>query len=167
MKNNERVTVVNYSKLSLEELKMKAQELKIKGRSKMNKADLVEAITTIMNTETELQSALDNSAKGNVKSLGDFTKHATESYVDVIVAGIREAREVRSNKGRRDGERGDVTLKTTPEDKAMAYRLQRGSVTAKLTGKQSKRVRKTQAKRYNLERGSMVCFGDVPGFTYS
>jgi hypothetical protein len=145
MKNNERSIVTNYSKLSLDALKLKAQDLKIKGRSKMNKAELLAAVNAA--TETPAKPA--------------------ESFIDGIKAAFANEREARSNKGREAGKGGTVTLKTRPEDKALAYRLQRGSQSAKLTGKQSKRVRKTEAKLMNRSRQN-VCSGmGVPLLTYA
>ena len=140
MKGN---TLTDYSKLTVPALKLKASELKIVGASTMRKAELVTAI------EAKLKA--------------DAPK---PSFVEGIVAGIRNAKDARKLKGQYAGQQGKLTRKTRPEDKEYSYRLQRGSETATLTGKQSRRVRKTEAKLYNLRRGTLECFGTARTFTY-
>jgi len=134
--------VTDYARLSLDALKLKAADLKIKGRSKMNKAELIAAIEATQPLKAE-------------------------SVVDAIVAGIRNDREARSNKGRSAGNASPKTKKMHPDTKAVQYRLSRGSMTAKLTPKQSKRVRKAEAKFYNAQRYN-VCTGmGANNFTYA
>lgn len=133
MKNNERDTV-DFDKMLLPDLKAEAKARKIKGFSAMKKAELVAALKA----DSEPEPAM--------------------SVVEAIVTGIRNDREARSNKGRYAGSQGKRTRKTLPEDKEYAYRLQRGSDSAKLTPKQAKRVRKTEAKLYNQNRNT-ACFG--------
>jgi hypothetical protein len=128
MKNNERATV-NFDKMLLPELKAEAKSRKVKGFSTMKKAELVSALKA---TEAQVKPA--------------------ESFIDGLKAAFAVEREARSNKGREAGKGGTVTLKTRPEDKVLAYRLQRGSQTAKLSAKQSKRVRKAEAKLYDRKR---------------
>jgi len=147
----------------LSELKAEAKTRKIKGFSTMKKAELVAALEA----NDRIASGIDNSAKGNVKSLGDFTQYAGDSFIDGLKATFANEREVRSNKGRYAGSQGKRTRKTLPEDKEYAFRLQRGSDSATLTPKQAKRVRKTEAKLYNLRRGTIECFGNARRFTYA
>jgi hypothetical protein len=136
-------TLTDYSKLTVPALKLKASDLKIAGYSTMRKAELLEAITA--------------------KLKADEPK---PSFVEGIVAGIRNAKDARKLKGQYAGQQGKLTRKTLPEDKEHAFRLQRGSESATLTAKQSRRVRKTEAKLYNMPRGS-VCIGmGGRGFTY-
>ena len=141
MKGN---TLTDYSKLTVPALKLKASELKIVGASTMRKAELVAAI------EAKLKA--------------DAPK---PSFVEGIVAGIRNARDARKLKGQYAGQQGKLTRKTRPEDKEYAYRLQRGSETATLTDKQARRVRKAEAKLYNMPRGSVCAGMGGRGFTYS
>jgi hypothetical protein len=136
-------TLTDYSKLTVPALKLKASDLKIAGYSTMRKAELLEAITAKLKSD-----------------------EPKPSFVEGIVAGIRNAKDARKLKGQYAGQQGTRTRKTLPEDKEYAFRLQRGSETAKLTGKQSRRVRKTEAKLYNLRRGSLQCFGNAATFTY-
>lgn len=112
---------VNYSDMKLPELKSLAKKLKIKGFSTMKKADLVTAIEQ-----------------------NDKAKNKPESFIDSIKAAFANAREHRKNAGRKAGSEAVLTLKTLPAEKIMNYRLQRGSVTAKLTAKQARRVRKSE-----------------------
>jgi Rho termination factor, N-terminal domain len=148
--------LTDYSKLNLDALKMKAQDLKIKGRSKMNKSELIEAINSEIALSDKLKSALDNSAKGNVTSLGDFRQYAQEeSFIEGIKASIRNAKEARSNKGRKASAESTKTAKVHPQTKALKFALQRGSESAKLTSKQARRVRKTE----NRMAGRNVCTG--------
>jgi Rho termination factor-like protein len=137
-------TLTDYSKLTVPALKLKASELKIVGASTMRKAELVSAI------ETKLKA--------------DAPK---PSFVEGIVAGIRNAKDARKLKGQYAGQQGKRTRKTRPEDKEYAFRLQRGSETAKLTSKQARRVRKTEAKLYNMPRSSMCTGFGARAFTYS
>lgn len=110
--------MTDYAKMTLPELKAEAKG-KIKGFSTMKKADLVSALSEL-NKPTEAQP----------------------SFVEAIVANIRNTREARSNKGRAASKYSDSPSKNLPEDKATAYKMQRGSSTAKLTAKQVRRIRK-------------------------
>jgi Rho termination factor-like protein len=114
---------VDFTKMNLPELKAEAKARKIKGFSTMKKADLV--------------AALVDSEPKPVKA---------ESMVDAIKAAIRNAKDARSNKGRTAGSEAVKTGKVGPVAKAQAFRLQRGSITAKMTAKQARRVRKTESK---------------------
>lgn len=104
--------------MKLPELKAAAKARKIKGFSTMKKAELVQALTD--------------------------AQPKPESFIDSIKAAFANAREHRKNAGRKAGGDGVLTLKTLPAEKIMNYRLQRGSVTAKLTAKQARRVRKSE-----------------------
>lgn len=127
--------MVDYSKMSLEMLKVKAQELSIKGRSKMNKAELVEAITEKMAPELA-----DEAEAGYAPS----KLVPKQSMVEMIKSRIREAKEWRSNSGREAARYADATPKKSWQIKDLNYRLQRGSETARLTPRQARRVRKAE-----------------------
>jgi len=138
--------------MNLPELKAEAKSRKIKGFSTMKKADLVAALAVNEN----LKSALDNSDKGNVESLGDFTEYADDkpSLVEAIQASIRNAREARRMKGMEAGLKANVTAKVHPDSKVATFRSQRNG--GKLTAKQARRVRKT---RNRMLAGKNVCTG--------
>jgi len=141
---------VDFTKINLPELKAEAKSRKIKGFSTMKKADLVAALAVNEN----LKSALDNSDKGNVESLGDFTEYAKPSFVEGIQASIRNAREARRMKGAEAGRKANVTAKLLPESKEQTYRAQRNG--GRLTPKQERRIRKT---RNRMLAGKNVCTG--------
>jgi hypothetical protein len=109
---------LNLSTATVPELKAAAKSAGIKGYSTMKKADLLEALTPV-------------------------EKAKPESFIDGIKAAMRNARESRSNKGREASRNSSVTLKTPSVNKALAFRLQRGSQSARLTPAQARRVRKT------------------------
>jgi len=136
--------------MNLPELKAEAKSRKIKGFSTMKKADLVTALSVNEN----LKSALDNSDKGNVVSLGDFTEDAKPSFVEAIQASIRNAKEARRMKGMEAGRKANVTAKVHPDSKVATFRAQRNG--GKLTAKQERRVRKTQNR---MLAGKNVCTG--------
>lgn len=129
----------------LPELKTEAKARKIKGFSTMKKAELIAA----------LEAA---------------TKPA-ESFIDGLKATLANDSEARSNKGRKAGNAAPVTRKLHPETKATQYRLQRGSQSARLTKRQSKRVRKAEAKLNNRSRPDGKIYTTVassyPEFTYA
>jgi hypothetical protein len=108
--------------MNVTELKSTAKARGIRGYSTMKKADLVSALT--------------NADKATKVS----------SYVDAIVAAYRNMREERSNKGREAAKYAESPEAKPWQTKDLSYRLQRGSEHARLTGKQSKRLRKTQRK---------------------
>lgn len=120
MNNNERSTV-DFSGMMVPELKDKAKSLGIKGYSTMKRADLLAALDA-------------------------HTKAAENqpSFIDTLKASFAVNREVRSAKGRKAGKNADVTAPKSPASKALAYKLQRGSESAKMTARQARRVRKTE-----------------------
>jgi iron-sulfur cluster repair protein YtfE (RIC family) len=118
---------LNYSDMNVTELKSTAKARGIQGYSTMKKADLVSALT--------------NADKATKVS----------SVVDAIKAAYRNMREERSNKGRKAGKGAKVHASKPWQTKDLSYRLQRGSEHATLTGKQSKRLRKTQRKAGAVE----------------
>ena len=126
------------------ELKAFAKATGIKGYSTMKKAELIEALKNKSVVVQKLESALENSAKGNVEDLGDFTQYAPVSFIDGIVAAIRNAREERSNKGREASRNSVQPIKQTLTTKAEGYRNQRNG--GRLTKAQERRLRKAENK---------------------
>lgn len=110
---------VNFNDMKLPELKAEAKKRNLKGYSTMKKAELLAALEATV-------------------------KPKAESMVDAIKAALRNAREERSNKGRKASALSVSTEKKTPAAKAAAFALQRGSTSAKLTKAQQRRVRKSE-----------------------
>lgn len=107
--------MTDYAKMNLTELKSAAKDAGLKGYSKMNKADLVEA-------------------------LDKTVEPAKMSVVEGIQAAIRNAKDAKRMSGMAAGLRAKKTEKQTIADKVAAYREQRNG--GKLTARQARRVRK-------------------------
>ena len=118
MKGN---TLTDYSKLTVPALKLKASELKIVGASAMRKAELVAAIEAKLKADTP-----------------------KPSFVEGIVAGIRNAKDASKMAGVEAGRGGKVTEKQTLTRKVEGYRAQRNG--GKMTAKQARRYRKAAAQ---------------------
>jgi hypothetical protein len=133
---------VDYSKLPLDALKVKAQELNIKGRSKMNKAQLVEAITEQVQAMTvdylPLMAGVDEPKPVEVESL-----------TDGIRAKIANDLDYRSRAGRDAGQFGISANPLSLRGREDNYQAQNGA--PRLTAKQIKRRRKKANKVLALD----------------
>lgn len=127
MQNTTKGNPVDFTDMKLPELKAEAKARKIKGFSTMKKAELVQVLT-------------------------DSEPKATkESFIDGIKAAFANMRQDRTNKGRKAGSEGKVTTPQLWQMKDLAYRLQRGSETARLTPAQLRRLRKAERKAGTVE----------------
>lgn len=116
--------------MKLPELKAEARAKGIKGFSTMKKAALIDYLELMEKPKRKPAKVA-----------------PVESAVLAIKAALRIAREDRSSKGRKAGMMATKTSMMMPDAKADNYALQRGSMSAKLTSAQARRVRKAERKQ--------------------